>query len=141
MDANFYRQALAGGEKEIRMSQLALSHTGNGRVRQLAQMMIRDHSAMDSQLGAVSRMGRMPPSDAGAIAELATLTGPQFDRRYLVAMLNDHRDAIALFQDASRNARTDAARRVATNALPKLQGHLGAVQHTLQVVNETPRPR
>jgi len=141
MDANFFRQALAGGEKEIRMSQLALSHTKNGHVRQLAQMMIRDHSAMDSQLAAVSRMGRMPPSDAGAIAELATMSGPQFDHRYLAAMLNDHRDAIALFNDASRNARTDAARRIATNALPKLQGHLGAVQHTLQVVNETTRPQ
>ena len=123
------------------MSQLAQSHSTNGRVRELAQMMIRDHNAMNNQLAAVSRIGRVPAADAGAIAQLATRSGPQFDRLYLADMLSDHRDAIALFQDASRNARTDAARRLATNALPKLQGHLGAVQHTVQVVNETPRPK
>ena len=141
MDANFFRQAIAGGEKEIRMSQLALSHTTNGHVRQLAQMMIRDHNAMNYQLAAISRSGRVPAADAGAIARLAALSGPQFDRLYLADMLNDHRDTIALFQDASRNARTDGTRRLATNALPKLRGHLGAVQHTVQVVNEIPRPR
>jgi len=141
MDANFFRQALAGGEKEIRMSQLAQSHSTNERVKQLAQMMIRDHGAMNDQLASVSRIGRVPAADAGAIAQLATRSGPQFDRLYLTDMLSDHRDAIALFQDASRNARTEAARKLAANALPKLQGHLGAVQHTVQVVNEIPRPR
>jgi putative membrane protein len=141
MDANFFRQALAGGEQEIRLSQLALSHSQDPQVRRLAQMMIRDHSQMNAQLTAVSRIGRVPAGDPGAIAQLATLAGPQFDRRYLADMLNDHRDAIAMFQDAARNARTDPARRLAADALPALRGHLSAVQHTVQVVNETPRPR
>jgi putative membrane protein len=141
MDANFFRQALAGGEKEVRMSQLALSHSTNGQVRQLAQMMIRDHNAMNNQIANVSRIGRVPAADAGAIAQLASRSGPQFDRLYLTGMLGDHRDAIALFQDASRNARTPAARRLAANALPQLRAHLNSVQHTVQVVNENPRPR
>jgi len=141
MDANFFRQALAGGEQEIRMSQLALSHSQSPQVRRLAQMMIRDHNQMNAQVIAVSRIGRVPGGNAGAMEELATLPGPQFDRRYLADMLNDHRNAIAMFEDASRNARTAAARRLATDALPMLRGHLSAVQHTVQVVNETPAPR
>jgi len=141
IDANFFRQALAGGEKEIRMSQLALSHSTNVRVRQLAQMMIRDHNALDNQMAAVSGIGRVPAAEASVVADLAALSGPQFDHRYLAVLLNDHRDAIALFQDASRNARSAPARRLAADALPNLRGHLNSVQHTVQVVNETPRPR
>lgn len=141
LDARFFRQALAGSEKEIRMSQLGLSHSQNPQVRRLAQMMIRDHNLLNSHVIAVSRIGRVPGDDARAIAQLATLSGPQFDHQYLANMLDDHRNAIALFEDASRNARTAAARRLAAEALPTLRGHLGAVQHTVQVVNETTRPR
>ncbi len=127
-DAAFYHTALAGGAQEIQMSRLALSHSKNVAVQRLAHMMIRDHAALDAQISSISRINAVPPKDAAAIRALGTMFGPVFDRQYLAAMLADHRDAIALFTDASRNARTDAARKLAGNNLPKLRQHLTAVQ-------------
>lgn len=136
VDANFFRQALAGGEMEVRLSQLAVSHSQNPQIRRLAQMMIQDHTNMNAELSAVSRISRVPVGDEGAIAQLAGMSGPNFDQRYLADLIQGHRDAIALFQDAARNAGGQATRGLATNALPKLQGHLGAVQRTRQEIGQ-----
>jgi putative membrane protein len=136
MDANFFRQALAGGEMEVRLSQLGVSHSQNPQIRRLAQMMIRDHNDLNAELSAVSRISRVPVGDEITIAQLAGMSGPNFDQRYLADLLEGHRNAIALFQDAARNARSDATRRLAVNALPKLQGHLGAVQRAQQAIGQ-----
>src|SRR6185503_14226701 len=132
--------ALAGGEKEIQISRLAASHSRNPEVRRLANTMISDHVAIDSRLTSASGMKNVPPQDGAALHELGTLFGPQFDNRYLAILLADHRDAIALFNNASRNARTGAARTLAGNNLPMLRSHLADVQRTQASVQRNPPP-
>ncbi len=136
LDAGFYHQALAGGEMEVRLSQLAVTHSQNPQIRRLAQVMIRDHSDMNAELSAISRIGRVPASDEIAIAQLAGMSGPNFDQRYLSDLVAGHRNTITLFQEAARNARSETTRRLAADALPKLQGHLGAVQRTQQAIGQ-----
>lgn len=123
------------------MSRLALSHSKNPAVKRLANAMITDHRTLDDRMAAISGLSGIAPQDGDVIRSLGTMFGPQFDQHYIDQMLADHRAAIALFADASRNARTPRTRQFAGKNLPKLRQHLGAVQQTQKSIKRNPRQR
>lgn len=109
-DRNFMIQAAQGGMAEVQMGQLALKKTNNPRVRDFAQMMVKDHSELNSkltpmatQLG-VSLPTRMTSADAGAMSRLSRQSGSTFDRNYMASQKSAHTKALALFQDAGSQA-------------------------------------
>ena len=55
---------------------------------------------------------------------LATMSGSQFDREYMNAMVADHEQAVADFDKASREAQDADVKRWATSKLPILREHL-----------------
>ncbi|MBX3170082.1 MAG: DUF4142 domain-containing protein [Candidatus Eremiobacteraeota bacterium] len=109
-DRNFMVQAAQGGMAEVQMAQLALKKTNNPKVRDFAQMMVKDHSELNSkltpmatQLG-VSLPTRMTAADAGALSRLSRQSGSTFDRNYMAVQKSAHTKALALFQEAGAQA-------------------------------------
>lgn len=109
-DRNFMIQAAQGGMAEVQMSQLALKKTNNTRVRDFAQMMVRDHSdlngkltPMATQLG-VSLPTQMSAADTATLSRLRRQSGAAFDRSYMAAQKAAHNKTLALFQDAGAQA-------------------------------------
>ncbi len=126
----FYAQALAGGAKEIAASQLA-QQSGTDKVDQLAAMMIKDHTAMGEKVKAAAGTAAPTPPKPDT-AMLAGKDGAALDRAYADQMVRDHEQAIAMFENASRNAGTDEAKKLASDALPKLRQHLEAARSLQQ---------
>lgn len=85
--------AYTAGLLDIRYAHLALAKSDNPRIREFAELMIQDHSAVNEQAGALlAKLGATPednPTSRQLIAnakakrdELAALDGAAFDRAY-----------------------------------------------------------
>lgn len=129
-DADFYGQALDGGRKEVAAATLASTTASDAAVKSFADMLVRDHTAMNEKVLAASGQAdaAAPAPDATATADLQGKTGEGFDRAFVDKMVSDHQAAIALFENASRNAGTEEARALARDALPRLRAHLQTAQ-------------
>lgn len=93
--------AYTAGEIDIRYAHLALAISDTPEVRAFAETMIRDHTAVNKKaLALLERLGATPVdnetsqkllSDAADIrAELLTLSGKAFDKRYVANELGYH---------------------------------------------------
>lgn len=129
-DRNFIIAAAQGGKAEVQMAQLALKKTNNPRVREFAQMMVKDHSdlnarltPMATQLG-VSLPTGMSSADAGALSRLSRQSGAAFDRSYMSAQKNAHTKALALFQEAGAQADNVALRDFFAKNAQTIAAHL-----------------
>lgn len=129
-DTEFYRLAMQANEKEIAAGNMAKDQASDASVKDYAQMMVTDHTAMNQQVqeAAGSADAAMPAPDPTATAELQGKTAADFDRAYIDMMVMDHQKAVAMFENAAQNASTDEAKMLAQNALPKLREHLQRAQ-------------
>ncbi len=100
-DLEIAHTAYTAGGIDIRYAHLALAISGNEAVREFAQTMIRDHSAVNDAAGALIAELNMTPQDntlsqalvKGAEAkraELMTLNGKAFDCAYAANELGYH---------------------------------------------------
>ncbi|HEU4992149.1 MAG TPA: DUF4142 domain-containing protein [Luteimonas sp.] len=129
-DTDFYQQALDGGRKEVAAATLASTSASDAGVKSFADMLVKDHTAMNQQVAAAAGQAdaAAPAPDASATADLQGKTGADFDRAFVDKMVSDHQATIALFENAAQNASTDEAKSLAQGALPKLRAHLQAAQ-------------
>lgn len=100
-DLEIAHTAYTAGTLDIRYAHLALAISENGEVRQFAETMIRDHSAVNEAAGRlVADLGVTPQDNplsqalvegaAAKRAELAELTGEAFDCAYAANELGYH---------------------------------------------------
>ena len=125
-DADFFRKAMDGNQKEIALGELAQQQAQEQAVKDYAAMMVADHTAMNQQVAAAAGMAdaAMPAAEPSVAADLEGKTGADFDRAYIDMMVADHEKTVAMFEDAAQNAATEEARTLAASALPKLREHL-----------------
>ena len=128
-DTQFYEQALTGGQKEIDASKLEKSNGSSADAKKVADKLIADHTAMGKKVMTAAGSGATAPTPATATpADLQGKTGKDFDKAWVDMMVSDHEKAIAMFENAEKNASTDQAKALASAALPTLRDHLKAVQ-------------
>ncbi len=101
-DANVAAVAHASNMDEIQTSQLALQRSQNAQVRQFAQMMITEHTAVDQQMMQMLQARNMAPqpnapaqaamqATRATVANLSQRSGMDFDRAYTMHQVNAHR--------------------------------------------------
>ncbi|MBN9419198.1 MAG: DUF4142 domain-containing protein [Candidatus Eremiobacteraeota bacterium] len=129
-DRNFLIQAAQGGMAEVQLAQLALKKTDNQKVRDFAQMMVKDHSdlgakltPMATQMG-VSLPTQLTAADAGALSRLSRQSGSTFDRSYMASQKTAHTKALALFQEAGSQADNGALRNFFAQNAQTISTHL-----------------
>jgi putative membrane protein len=143
----FLAQAGSANEWEIESSQLALQMSTNPGVRNLANVIIADHTAMGQQVAAAATSaGLTPPAPALLPPQQAMLdqlrsagSGPSFDMAYQQAQISAHQQAIQLMQNYAANGDVPALRNVASGAIPVMQKHLAMAQ-ALSVAPPPPPP-
>jgi putative membrane protein len=140
LDSRFILEASSSNLLEIRLGQLAQSKATNQSVKQFGQQMVTDHSNLQNQLTAsVSKGGTqfkpgMTDVQEKEVDRIEKLSGAEFDREYMSAMVQHHQQDVATFQSMSQTARSAEARQIVTNGLPVLQRHLSmATQIASQV--------
>ena len=110
-DLEMAHVAVTASNIDIRYAHMALALSDNAEVRQFAETMIRDHTAVNGQVVALARrlnveaqdnpMSRQLQAGADAILErLSGLRGAAFDRAYAENELEYHRTVNGVVRDA-----------------------------------------
>ena len=128
---DFIQNAVIGNQFEIETSQQALERSKNGAVRDFAQKMVDDHMKAGQKLkDTLKREGLagLAPTTVDAKHRkienrLARDSGDKFDRDYVAAQVDAHKDVVSLFKRYSRNGDDIGLRHVAGQLLPTLREH------------------
>jgi len=129
-DRNFLIAASQGGRAEVEMAKLALKKSNSPRVRDFAQLMVKQHSDINSKLTpmatkwGVNLPTKMTLADSGAFSRLSRQYGSTFDRNYMAFQRNAHTKALALFQNAGSQANNMTMRNFFAHNATTLARHL-----------------
>ncbi len=125
----FIRTAIQGDIAEINAGQLAEQDGATAGVRKFGATLVKDHTKAASEAVAVAKGLKVtPPTEPTAEArddyeKLAALSGKSFDRAFIQAMVEDHRQAIDAFKEEA-TAQDGKASTMAKSQLPVLEKHL-----------------
>jgi putative membrane protein len=146
-DARYFAEhAAMAGNAEVELGQLAIQHAQNPQVREFAQMMVRDHSQAGAELKQtlsahnVDAPKGLDPEHRQLKERLSSLNGADFDREYMKAMIDGHKEVKSLLEgrtDSGHDPRTptptgtsgsspldSAVTQWAAKALPTVDAHL-----------------
>jgi len=134
-DRNFLEKAAKSGMEEVEISQVVALRLSNPRVRELAEAMIKDHTAVNTELADLAaRKGVTLPADmTKAVEKWSAKAAKDLDKDYLEALQDDHQEAVKLFEKASKSEDAEIAA-FAMKHLPSLQQHLQQVNSLKQTV-------
>lgn len=110
----FAERAMMANKAEVRLGELAGQRAQSASVKEFAQMMVRDHTkGLNDLKEAVKGQGIDEPSQLDAKHQalsdrLSKLSGAEFDRQYMMAMVEGHREVQDMLDD--RATQTPAAR-------------------------------
>jgi putative membrane protein len=140
-DAQFVQAVANADAFEIQSSELASSRAARQQVKDLAAMMVRDHSSTTQQLTTLAptiNLTAPTPALNGEMQRkldgLRSQSGEEFDDAYLDAQVEAHQNAIRTFESFVAGAQAGPLRDWANTTLPKLREHL---QHAQGLENAT----
>lgn len=131
---HFAQQAGMAGLTEVTLGRLAQERAQSPEVKAFADMMVRDHSKSGAELKQiVSRYNVDLPAALDrehqqAFDRLAALTGAEFDREYMQAMVEGHKKVKSLVQDRAEHgaAHPEARGTSGTTGAPSAETKLDA---------------
>jgi putative membrane protein len=130
----FMKKAAAGGMAEVQLGNLAQERASSEEVKSFAKRMVDDHTKVNDDLEQVAQKKNVTlptevdAKDKALYDRLSKLSGTEFDRAYMDAMLADHRADVAEFERETKSTDADV-RDFASRTLPTLQDHLASAQH------------
>jgi putative membrane protein len=136
-DRAFAETAARMGMAEVQLATNVSNKAQTQEVRSFAQRMITDHNRANQELTTLgAQKGIDPPADVDAKhkeldAKLAGLAGPELDRAYMQAMVDDHAAAVAAFESAAAQVTDADLKAWAAKTLPVLHEHHRKAQEIL----------
>lgn len=133
-DLAFMNDAAPGGMAEVELGKLAVSKSNNADVKAFAQKMIDDHTKAGDELKqlAMQKKVMLPPDVLPAhkqlMEKLSKLSGADFDKEYVKAMVEDHEKDVTTFESVSKIAGDADVKAFATKTLPTLKMHLEMIK-------------
>ena len=129
-DVDFLAAASTSGMNEVELSKLAQTKATNPEVKKFAAQMVADHTKAGDELNAIGKKKDVKPATEmdsahkSILQKLQGLSGAEFDKEYVSAMVDDHEDAVDLFKSQSESGKDAEIKAFAAKTLPTLQGHL-----------------
>lgn len=132
----FADMAASSNMFEIESSRVALERASSEEVKAFAQHMIDDHGKAGEDMKAAAQSDGITPAETlqpahqAKLDELSAAEGEAFDQAYVMAQVEAHDEAIALFDGFSTNGQESALKTFAAKTLPTLHQHreeIGAI--------------
>lgn len=137
---SFLTQAIESNTAEVQLARLAATKAQNQRVKDYANMLVKDHSAALEKLQKLQQGGRAGQAASVPLntdheklkTRLSGVSGAQFDREYIEAMVVAHRKSADLFQKqigsgappADAKSTDSQVSSLAREILPTIKHHL-----------------
>lgn len=128
-DVAFMKMVGEGNIAEISVSKIAIKRASMGDTKNIAKMMIADHTKANMQLHHIAAMksvtlpGAPNATHRALAAKLSHLSGASFDKLYVGSQLNDHTKTIAAFQHEAQTVKDADLKKFVLETLPAIQGH------------------
>jgi len=128
--SKFLVKSYEAGMYEIQLSQLAATNGLDADVKSLAASLVTAHTAINSKISAIAASANfvLPVAiDAGHqkdLQDMGKLTGADFDKKYINAIVDGHEAAVSSYKDAYKNLSPGDTKTFAAETLPKIQDHL-----------------
>jgi len=133
-DLAFMNDAAPGGMAEVELGKLAASKAQNAEVKTFAQKMVDDHSKAGEELKALAAQKKVTlptdvlPTHKEIMNKLSKLSGADFDKEYVKAMVTAHEKDVAAFENVSKTAADADVKAFAAKTLPTLKMHLEMIK-------------
>jgi putative membrane protein len=140
-DAKFAVVAANGGLAEVMLGKLA-QDKGGTQVKDFAGMMVKDHSKANEELMILAKSKNITlPSvlnkdEQKIFDDLNKKVGADFDKSYVKGMVDDHKNDVKEFDEASKNLKDADLKAFASKNLPVLKMHLAAVSKIDSLMNK-----
>jgi putative membrane protein len=139
----FAQKAASGGLMEVRLGELAGQNASSDLVRAFGKRMATDHAKANQELAAeAERLAIVLPTEpekdhAAMVDRFRKLSGTEFDREYMEAMVEDHEKDVKAFRDEAE--RDDSPLRgFAMKTIPTLEAHLEQARQIVQTLEKMP---
>ena len=142
-DDDFVVDAADGGLFEVQAAELSKTNASSVKVKELAEMMIKDHSKANEELKAIARKKNITlPTKLGdknqkAFDKLTKLKGAEFDKEYADMMVSDHKEDIDMFQKEADKGYDGELKAWAAGKLATLKHHLSMAESTKEAVKNS----
>jgi putative membrane protein len=141
--ASFASKAAQGGLAEVELGRLAAQRGTDPSVKEFGQQMVLDHGRANAELKAIaSRKNLQVPADLSSdqkslMDKLSKLSGPEFDKEYMSAMVKDHKEDIKEFETQGQKGSDPDIKGFASKTLPTLRSHLQMAEEVAKKVGAT----
>jgi putative membrane protein len=136
----FVNEAASGGMMEVALGEMASQKAASDDVKSFGQKMVEDHSKANEELKQIAASNNltipetMMDKQQKMVDKLSELSGAEFDKEYMKAMLKDHKKDIKKFEKAAENADNAEVQAWAEKTLDVLEQHHQLAEETQQTV-------
>lgn len=129
-DAEFLAEAASGSMMEVELGKLALQKSMSPKVKDFARMLVDDHTNAIADLENIASQKNLALPVAlmdkhqKMVDKIKDEKGKEFDKKYLGAMVSDHKEDIEEFREVSEETKDTNIKDFASKTLPKLAAHL-----------------
>jgi len=133
-DLTFVIDAAPSGMGEIELGKLAASKAQSADVKAFGQKMVEDHSKAieDVKTLMIQKKVLLPsdmmPTHIETMNNLSKLSGADFDKEYVKAMVQAHEKDVAAYENVSKTAADADVKAFAAKRLPTLKTHLETIK-------------
>lgn len=132
-DHAFIQTAGKSGLGEVKMAELAVEKGHSEEVKNLAAMLVKDHTQANQELGAIAKAKGieipMPgEKEKEKLAVLSAKSGADFDKAFLAEMKECHKKGIHLYEETSSEAKDKDLKAYIDKTLPVLRTHAEQVK-------------
>jgi len=119
---------------EVQLGKLAQEKAQSKSVKDFGTMMVEDHTKANDELKTLAAQknitlpATLSDKNQKHVDDLNSKTGKDFDKAYMDLMVDDHKEDVDKFKDASQNVPDSTIKGFAAKTLPVLQKHLDAAQ-------------
>jgi putative membrane protein len=132
-DTIFAAKAAVGGMAEVALGKMAVTKSSDAKIKDFGNMMVTDHGKANDELKEIARKENivLPATlDAEHQAKsdsLSKLSGKDFDKAYVAAMIEGHKKTLALMQSEAASGKDADLKAFAAKTAPVVQTHLDAI--------------
>ncbi len=133
-DLAFMNDAAPGSVAEVELGKMAAGKSQNAEVKAFGQKMVEDHTKAGDELKQLAAQKKVVlptdvmPAHKQVMDKLSKLSGADFDKEYVKAMVEAHEKDVAAFENVSKTAADADVKAFATKTLPTLKMHLEMIK-------------
>ena len=138
-DSSFIQMAGSLGLLQVKLGKMAAEKGSSAVVKDFGKRMVAEYSQANQELAAGAKQAAFPApavmrQHQQVVDRFSRMSGSSFDKNYMAEMVNDHGEAVHLFQQESEGGRVASLKQLASRMLPTVQQHLALATQTASSV-------